>query len=57
MDVNTATNEELRNEVKKLTGIVESLRAQNAHLRDENSKLLIDIAFFDGKFDNKRSNF
>ena len=30
---------------------------ENERLRDENSKLLIDVAFYDGRMEDKRTSF
>lgn len=49
MDLTLATKDELKSEIERLTNLVKYLQEENNHLKDENSKLLIDVAFFDGK--------
>lgn len=51
-------------EINKLKDHVIQMHERNYHLirenerlRDENAKLLIDIAFYDGRLEDKRSNF
>lgn len=34
-----------------------NLIRENNRLKDENEKLLIDVAFLDGKMENKRTSF
>lgn len=55
----------LNNVTRKLTDLrekiyhyekrIENLTRENQRLRDENDKLMIDVAFFDGKMLDKRS--
>lgn len=49
MDLNPDTAAELREEIERLTNLVRYLQEENNHLKDENAKLLIDVAFFDGR--------
>ena len=49
MDLTLATKDELKSEIERLTGFVKYLRDENDYLRDENAKLLIDVAFYDGR--------
>jgi regulator of replication initiation timing len=49
MDMTLATIDELKDEIERLNNLVKYLREENNHLKDENAKLLIDVAFFDGR--------
>ena len=48
---------ELREKVYYYEKRIEELNQQNQRLRDENDKLLIDVAFFDGRMGDKRTTF
>lgn len=48
---------ELREKVYHYEKRIEELSQQNQRLRDENDKLLIDVAFFDGRMGDKRTTF
>jgi FtsZ-binding cell division protein ZapB len=46
--------DELKAEIERLTNLVKYLRDENDHLRDENAKLMIDVAFFDGRMPSQQ---
>ena len=54
MDLTLATKDELKSEIERLTGFVKYLRDENDYLRDENAKLLIDVAFYDGRMPSQQ---
>jgi len=54
MDLTLATIDELKAEIKRLTNLVKYLRDENNHLKEENAKLLIDVAFFDGRMPSQQ---
>jgi FtsZ-binding cell division protein ZapB len=54
MDLTLATIDELKAEIERLTSLVKYLRDENDHLKDENAKLMIDVAFFDGRMQSQQ---
>ena len=48
---------ELREKTYHYERRIEELSQQNQRLRDDNDKLMIDVAFFDGRLGEKRNTF
>lgn len=48
---------ELRERTYQYERRIEELSQQNQRLRDDNDKLMIDVAFFDGRMGDKRTIF
>lgn len=57
VDVIVGEINKLKDHVIQMHERIYHLSRENDRLRDENAKLLIDIAFYDGRLEDKRSNF
>jgi len=59
MDIEVIVGEinKLKNHVIQIHERNYHLIRENERLRDENAKLLIDIAFYDGRMEDKRTNY